>query len=58
MAELSARSRKALALALLALLACCAGCATTDDTENTSERPWASPKSWEHGFPIEMMEGR
>lgn len=35
-----------------------AGCATTDDTENLSERPWNAPKSWEHGLPAGMFEGR
>jgi len=34
------------------------GCATTDDAENVSERPWNAPKSWEHGMPSGMFEGR
>jgi hypothetical protein len=41
---------------LIALLLCCfaAGCATTE-TENVSERPWNTPKGWEHGLPGGMM---
>jgi hypothetical protein len=31
------------------------GCATTSEQENMSERPWNSPKSWEHGMPTGMM---
>jgi hypothetical protein len=33
------------------------GCATTE-TENMSERPWNAPKSWEHGLPQGLFEGR
>jgi hypothetical protein len=33
------------------------GCATSDP-ENVSERPWNSPKSWEHGLPGGMMNQR
>jgi hypothetical protein len=33
------------------------GCATTE-TENLSERPWNAPKSWEHGLPQGLFEGR
>ena len=43
-------------LGLFALLL--TGCATTDDPDNVSERPWNAPKSWEHGLPTEMFEGR
>lgn len=35
-----------------------AGCASTDDSANLSERPWNAPKSWEHGMPAGMFEGR
>jgi hypothetical protein len=42
-------------LAGLTLLLC--GCATTE-TENLSERPWNAPKSWEHGLPQGLFEGR
>jgi hypothetical protein len=34
-----------------------AGCATTE-SENLSERPWNAPKSWEHGLPASMFEGK
>ncbi len=33
------------------------GCATTE-SDNASARPWNSPKSWEHGLPSAMTEGR
>jgi hypothetical protein len=39
-----------------AVLAIVAGCAT--EPENRSERPWNAPKSWEHGLPPAMFEGR
>ncbi|MEW6159503.1 MAG: hypothetical protein AB1813_18910 [Verrucomicrobiota bacterium] len=49
------------ALALLFLLALAAsltsGCASTDP-ENASSRPWNTPRSWEHGLPPSIMEGR
>ena len=32
------------------------GCASTD--ENMSERPWNAPRSWEHGIPQSIMQGR
>lgn len=35
-----------------------AGCATTDEPANRSERPWNAPRSWEHGVPASIMEGR
>ena len=44
-----------LAVAVITLMT---GCATTDDAENVSERPWNAPKSWEHGMPSGMFEGR
>lgn len=34
------------------------GCASTDDAANLSERPWNAPRSWEHGLPAGMFEGR
>jgi hypothetical protein len=34
------------------------GCKTTDEPENTSVRPWNSPKGWETGLPAGMTEGR
>jgi hypothetical protein len=34
------------------------GCSTPETAENESERPWASPRSWEHGLPGFMNEGR
>lgn len=45
---------------LLALIAgvLLGGCASTDDSENVSERPWNAPKTWEHGLPGNMLEGR
>jgi hypothetical protein len=33
------------------------GCAG-NDTENSSVRPWDTPKSWENGMPSSMTEGR
>lgn len=48
-------------LGLLALTAVgSVGCQTTksDDEENLSERPWNRPKSWEHGLPAGLTEGR
>ncbi|MBT5925063.1 MAG: hypothetical protein HOH33_00425 [Verrucomicrobia bacterium] len=33
------------------------GC-STPDPENTSARPWSQPRSWEHGLPTNIMEGR
>lgn len=44
-----------LAVVLLFLLS---GCASTDDAANLSERPWNAPRSWEHGLPSGMFEGR
>jgi hypothetical protein len=59
MPDFSHRFRRFLALVCLGLTAWgFAGCKTTDDAENLSERPWNAPKSWEHGLPSEMMEGR
>jgi hypothetical protein len=40
------------------LLALSTGCASTRDAENLSERPWNAPRSWEHGLPAGMFEGR
>lgn len=33
------------------------GCATSGE-ENIADRPWNTPKNWEHGLPPGMMEGR
>lgn len=33
------------------------GCKTTEEDE-LSARPWNTPKSWEHGLPSSMLEGR
>ena len=33
------------------------GCATSD-SEDMADRPWNTPKNWEHGLPPSMMEGR
>jgi hypothetical protein len=44
-----------LSLAVLALFPM--GC-TTNEPENRSSRPWNSPKSWEHGLPSMINEGR
>jgi len=45
------------ALILGVVLAGLAGCATSEP-ENTSERPWNSPKGWETGVPTGLYEGR
>lgn len=34
------------------------GCTTPETAENESERPWNAPRSWEHGLPGMMNEGR
>ena len=44
-------------LALGAIPLLFSGCATTED-ENMSERPWNTPKNWEHGLPTGMMQDR
>ncbi len=39
-----------LSLATVAIVT--SGCATTSsDTDNTSERPWTTPRGWENGLP-------
>jgi hypothetical protein len=48
--------RSAILLALLALGL--AGCATTGEDESYSDRPWNSPRGWEHGMPSQFYEGR
>ncbi len=48
------KNAKALFLLSLLLAAMAAGCASTEP-ENTSERPWNAPKSWENGLPGGMM---
>ncbi len=45
-------------LALMTLVLGGASCATSSDSENLSSRPWNTPKSWEHGMPTQMFEGR
>jgi hypothetical protein len=44
-------------VAAACVLCALTGCATTE-SENASVRPWNSPKSWEHGLPSAMTEGR
>jgi len=44
--------------AALFVLVAASGCATTGEPDNASVRPWNSPKSWEHGLPSAMTEGR
>jgi len=46
------------ALLAAVLLALGAGCASSRDADNLSERPWNAPRSWEHGLPAGMFEGR
>ena len=50
--------RHILLMLCIAAAALGAGCASTRDPENLSERPWNSPKGWEHGLPTGMLEGR
>lgn len=45
-------------LLLMAVMLGIAGGCSTPDTENMAERPWNAPKSWEHGLPPSIMEGR
>lgn len=33
------------------------GCGTPE-TANKSDRPWNTPRSWEHGLPSGLNEGR
>ncbi|MCF7668877.1 MAG: hypothetical protein K9N48_03770 [Verrucomicrobia bacterium] len=42
---------------LFALVISTTGCRSTDP-ENVSSQPWNTPKSWEHGLPGGMFEGR
>jgi hypothetical protein len=50
-------SRFFLIAAVAFVLVTMSGCATTE-SENASTRPWNTPKSWEHGLPSAMTEGR
>ncbi|MBM3882830.1 MAG: hypothetical protein FJ387_24425 [Verrucomicrobia bacterium] len=50
--------RRLAALGAIALLILVAGCASSREVDNLSERPWNAPKSWEHGLPTGMLEGR
>jgi hypothetical protein len=34
------------------------GCASTNEEDSYSDRPWNSPKGWEHGLPSGFYEGR
>lgn len=46
------------ALSLLAFVALSlTGCAS-GETQNASARPWSSPRTWEHGLPSGITEGR
>jgi hypothetical protein len=45
-------------LGLLAVGGFLTGCSTPESAENESERPWSAPRSWEHGLPGFMNEGR
>jgi hypothetical protein len=42
----------------LALVGLSSGCTTPETADNESERPWNAPRSWEHGLPGFMNEGR
>ncbi len=54
--------RRLKSIFLLCLLAVGAmflsSCASPETAENESERPWNAPRSWEHGLPGFMNEGR
>ena len=55
------KRRFGMVLALFSLLAgglVMTGCSTPETAENESERPWNAPRSWEHGLPGFMNEGR
>jgi hypothetical protein len=47
--------KNAFVLLLLVLASFAAGCASSEP-ENTSERPWNTPKSWENGLPGGMTQ--
>jgi hypothetical protein len=34
------------------------GCASTSERDSYSDRPWNSPRGWEHTLPTGMTEGR
>jgi hypothetical protein len=58
MKRLVSHSFPYLILALVLLAMGSSGCSTTTESENLSSRPWNTPKSWEHGMPGGMFEGR
>jgi len=57
MRTLLANPRRMFVLVLFLAALGLSGCASTE-SENTSVRPWDSPRSWENGLPSTMMEGR
>ena len=44
-------------LSVILLSTVAAGC-STPDSQRLSERPWNSPKGWEHGIPQSLLEPR
>jgi hypothetical protein len=34
------------------------GCASTREHDSYSDRPWNSPRGWEHNLPAGMTQGR
>ncbi|MBL9166842.1 MAG: hypothetical protein JNN07_03810 [Verrucomicrobiales bacterium] len=44
-------------LGCLVLVLGFSGCGTPE-TANKSDRPWNTPRSWEHGLPSGINEGR
>lgn len=52
------RNSRGVFLLLLALTALVLGGCASTESDNLSARPWNSPKSWEHGLPSAMTEGR
>jgi len=45
-------------LAILGALLLATGCKNLSNEDNMSERPWNSPRSWEHGVPTGLMPNR
>ncbi|MEW6304335.1 MAG: hypothetical protein AB1705_12730 [Verrucomicrobiota bacterium] len=45
-------------LALTLFVGLMASACGTTEPNNRSARPWNAPKTWEHGLPVGLTEGR